>query len=230
MATQLNFRADRVTFRTPAADNVVGRNSTLTQTAPTAAPVADAINNVRFDCSGFAGHGGFETVLFTLETRHLFRFRPAAAGRLVGVHTHFVPQGAYRLTARRPTGWFDGPGFAKLILGMRMRCRVVASNREVLLDRFTPSAEVLETTVQAGNRARSAVGSIDPVILEHRRSLDLALPVFPSDTIEVEARYFLQLSANDGADFLLDFSSIPAAGGEPGDGLNVPLAVVHIAT
>lgn len=231
MATLLSFRAESVTAQLPAIDNTVGTNSTLSRNpAPTAAPISDAINTVRFGCSGLAGHGGFEAVVFTLQTRHLFRFRPNAPGRLVGAHAHFTPQGAFRLTARRPTWLLDGPGFAKIIIGIRVRCRVVSANRLVVLDRISGAGEVLTRTVRADRFSRSVAGTIDAALLEHVRSLQLALPVFPSDTIEIEARYLVQLLANDGADFLLDFSSLPTVGGDAGDGLNVPLAVVHIAS
>ena len=108
---QFAFRASQITTGMPPDDNFVGTNSSLIlNTPPAADPVSDAINYVRFACTGFAGHGTFETVMFTLVTHHTFTFQPQIIGRLTTAHTHFMPQGGSSLTARRSTSFFDGPG------------------------------------------------------------------------------------------------------------------------
>lgn len=231
MSTQVAFRANQVSVLLPADDNFVGDNSTFTLTTPAAAgPISDAINNVRFACTGFAGHGGTETVLFTLKTRHTFTFQPQVEGRLLTAHTHFMPQGGVSLTARKPTWWFDGPGFVTFNIFMGMRVRVLAANGDQIFRAFRRNVNIFSRTAQAtSHSASSEESTVDAELLEFTRSRSVGIIVVSSDTVEVQARYTVQAIAIDGAEFFLDFASVLAIGGDPGDGLNAPFAVINIA-
>jgi hypothetical protein len=231
MSTQFAFRANQITALLPADDNFVGNNSSFTlTTSPAADPVSDAINNVRFACTGFAGHGGTETVLFTLLTRHTFTFQPQAEGRLLTAHTHFMPQGGFSLTARKPTWLFDGPGFVGFGIFMGMRVRVLAANGAEVFRAFRRRVRIFSRTARAtASLSPSSEGTVDAELLEFTRSRSVGIIVVPSDTVEVQARYTVQALAIDGAEFFLDFASVPAFGGNPGDGLNAPFAVINIA-
>lgn len=229
---QFAFRASQITTTRPPDDNFVGPNSTLVlNTAPTADPVSDAINNVRFACTGFAGHGTFETVMFTLRTFHTFNFQPQIEGRLTVAHTHFMPQGGTALTARAPTWWFDGPGFVTVNVFMSMRLRVIAANGLVVPGSraFRRLVNIFSITSRATSVADSDAATVDAELLEFTRSRSSTTLVTVSDTVEVQARYTVQIIARDGADFLVDFASVGAFGGDPGDGLNSPFAVINIA-
>jgi hypothetical protein len=229
MTTQFAFKATSVTASMPASDNIVGDNSSLIITrAPTAAAISDTINNIRFACTGFAGHGGTESVLFTLNTRHTFNFRPRASGRLTA-HTHFMPQGGFSLVARAPTWFLDLPGQVGFNVIARMRVRVLSSNGTVALNSLTPERNLFHFDVSGGAVAHTNEGSIDSELLEFSITRAFPTPVVLSDTVEVQARYTVQVLAFDGAEFSLDFASIAAAFGEPGDGLNSPFAVINIA-
>jgi hypothetical protein len=210
----------------------VGPNSNLVlNTAPTADPISDAINNVRFACTGFAGHGTFETVMFTLRTFHTFRFQPAMEGRLTIAHTHFMPQGGTALTARAPTWIFDGPGLVTVNVFKSMRLRVIAANGlEVPGSRgFRRLVNIFSSTSRATSVADSDAATLDAELLEITYSRSSTTLVTQSDTVEVQARYTIQIIARDGADFFVDFASVGAIGGNPGDGLNSPFAVISIA-
>ena len=229
MSTQFAFQADSVTVALPAGDNFFGSNSSFTLTTPEAAdPVSDATNNVRFACNGSAGHGGFETVMFTLKTRHTFLFRPRAEGRLTA-HAHFMPQGGFSLAARKPTWLFDGPGSVSLNISMQMRVRVLAANRVEVLRFLSPVGAILSRSARARSYSASSAGTLDAEVLEFIRSQSFATIVGATDTVEVQARYTVQVIANDGATLSLDFASVPAAGGDPGDGMNAPFAVINIS-
>ncbi len=229
---QFAFRASQITTVQPPEDNLVGSNSTFVfTTPPTVAPISDAINNVRFACTGFAGHGTFETVMLTLLTRHTFTLQPQIEGRLIAAHAHFMPQGAAALTARRPAFIFDGPGVVTVNVFMSMRLRVIAANGlEVPGSRhFRRSVNIFSVTARATSVAESQAETIDAQLLEFTRSRSSTTLVTVSDTVEVQARYTVQVIAVDGAEFLVDFASVTAFGGDPGDGLNSPFAVINIA-
>lgn len=229
MRTQFAFRADDITVSLPPDDNFAGDNSSFqSTTAPTDDPVSDAINNVRFACTGFAGHGLVEMVLFTLKTFHTFRFRPQVAGRLVTAHTHFLPQGAMSLTARKPTWLLDRPGFVSFKILIAMRVQVFAANGNRLFRGFRKEKNIFWRTAEARSYSASSEAVVDADLLEFTRSTSVGIQVIPAHTIEVQARYVVQAIAMDGAEFALDFASVPAASGEPGDGLNSPFAVINI--
>lgn len=227
--TQFAFRAASIATSMPANDNFVGNNSNVNiTTQPTAAPISDAINNVRFACTGFAGHGAFETALFTLNTAYTFNFRPRAIGRLTA-HTHFMPQGGFSLVGRAPTWFFDGPGSVSFNILARMRVRVFAANGTMPLNILTPFINVFHGDALGGAVADSSEGSVDSNVLEHFISRTFETIVVLTDVVQVQARYTVQAMAVDGAEFALDFASIPPAFGQPGDGLNAPFAVINIA-
>ena len=53
MSTQIAFRADSITTSMPADDNFAGDNSSIIITRqPSVGAISDAINNVRFACTG----------------------------------------------------------------------------------------------------------------------------------------------------------------------------------
>ncbi len=229
MSTQFAFRAVSTTASMPAEDNFANDNSVLTVTTqPTADPTSDAINNIRFACNGFAGHGT-ELALFTLKTFHTFEFHPQAEGRLVAAHTHFLPQGGVSLTARKPTWLFDRPGFAKFNILMAMRVQVFAANGNRVFRGFRKEVTIFSRTAEARSYSASSEGAVDADLLDFSRTRSVGIRVIPSDTIEVQARFTAQALAMDGAEFVLDFASVPASRGEPGDGLNSPFAVINIA-
>jgi hypothetical protein len=234
MSTQFAFRADRVTATRPANYNHVASDlcSLIMTRQPRADPISDAINNIRFGCTGFApGTGaGEQAVLFTLLTRHIFTFRPQATGRLTA-HTHFMPQGGFSLVGRAMTwslfDWFAGSvGFG---IKAQMRVLVRAADGTMALNVLTPSVPLLGFEAEGGQVADTNEGSVDTQLLEFSISRAFETIVVPTDTVEVHARYWLQALAWDGAEFALDFASMPAAGGEPGDGLNSPFAVINIS-
>jgi hypothetical protein len=232
MTTQFAFRTSQITTVRPPDDNFAGSHSTLIlNTAPAVDPVSDAINNVRFACTGFAGHGNFETVMFTLLTRHTFTFQPQIAGRVTTAHTHFMPQGGSSLTARRPTFFLDGPGVVTVNMFMSMRLRVLAANGvEVPNSRlFRRAVNIFSVTARATSVSVSSERTIDAELLEFTRSRSSTTIVGVTDTVEVQARYTVQALAFDGAEFFLDFASVGAGFGDPGDGLNSPFAVINIA-
>ncbi|MBM3787849.1 MAG: hypothetical protein FJW30_26150 [Acidobacteria bacterium] len=88
MAIQFGFRADEVTASTPAADNIIICDGSLTNdignlsydSGPTILPTSDADNRVQFSMTGRASNSC--DVLMTLRTRHRFRFQPTESGRL----------------------------------------------------------------------------------------------------------------------------------------------------
>src|SRR5207253_1133004 len=122
------FQADTITTSLPASDNFADSNSSVIITRqPSADQISDAINNVPFACTGVAGNGGFDTALFTLTTRHTFRFQPQITGRLTA-HAQYMPQGGFSLVGRAPTGWFGGPGVVSLDVFARARLRVRRAN------------------------------------------------------------------------------------------------------
>jgi hypothetical protein len=226
MSTQFAFRADSITT---SLDNFASEDSSVSLiSGPTVAPISDAINNVRFACAGFAGHGGFETAFFSLSTRHTFNFRPRATGRLTA-HTHFMPQGGFSLVARASTWLFDRPGVVHFGVIARMRVRVLAANGTVPLSVRTPFLPLFGLSVRGGSVADAEEGIVDSELLEFSLTRSFETVVVPTDTIEVQARYTVQVFALDGAEFTLDFTSVPAAAGEPGDGLNSPFAVINIS-
>lgn len=78
---------------------------------------------------------------------------------------------------------------------------------------FSRPATILSRRARARSFAVSSTGAVDTALLEFSRSLAFATIVGVSDTVEVQARYVLHVVANDGADFLIDFASVSAAGG-----------------
>lgn len=231
MSTQFAFRANQVTVLMPEDANVVeGNNSFFTLTTqPAADPVSDAVNNVRFGCTGFAQHG-HGAILFTLITRHTFVFQPQAQGRLSTAHAHFLPQGGFSLIARKPTWFLIGvPGSVLFQISMGMRVRVLAANGDVLFRAFRQHINIHADFVRASSVSATSEGAVDAHLLDFTRSRSVGIIVDPSDTVEVQARYKAQVFAASGAEFLLDFASVPAIGGDPGDGLNAPFAVINIA-
>jgi hypothetical protein len=229
MSTQIAFRADSITTSMPADDNFAGDNSSIIITRqPSVGAISDAINNVRFACTGFGGQGSTEIAVFTLNTRHTFRFRPRATGRLTA-HTHFMPQGGFSLVGRAPTWFLDQPGFAFFNIFARMRVRILAANGTVPLNSITPLQSLFHFDVTGGSVAQTNEGGIGADVLEFSISRAFPTVVVLSDTVEVQARYTVQALASDGAEFSLDFASTAPSSGEPGDGLNSPFAVINIS-
>jgi hypothetical protein len=230
MSTQFAFRADQVTVSMPEDANIVeGNNSFFALTTqPAADSVSDAVNNVRFACNGFAEHE-HGAVLFTLRTNHTFVFQPQAEGFLRTAHAHFMPQGGFSLVARKPTSWFGIAGSVLFQISMGMRVRVLAANGDVVFRAFRRHVNIFATFVQASSVSETSEGAVDADLLDFTRSRSVGMIVTPSDTVEVQARYKVQVMAAWGAEFLLDFASVPAIGGDPGDGLNAPFAVINIA-
>jgi hypothetical protein len=226
MSTQFAFRADRVTASLPADADLSSDNCTLTRRV-TADPISDAINNVRFACTGLAPQGD-SSAYFYLYTHHTFTFRPQATGRLTA-HTHFMPQGGFSLVGTARTWLFDTPGSASLAIFAMMRVRVRAANGTVPLLVDTAPVRLLFFKAKGGQVADTNEGSVDTQLLEFSISRTFETVVIPSDTVLVRAIYILSASARYGAEFALDFASMPAAGGEPGDGLNSPFAVINIS-
>ncbi len=167
-------------------------------------------------------------MLFTLKTFHTFEFHPQVAGRLVAAHTHFLPQGGVSLTARKPTWFFDGPGFVIFNILMAMRVQVFAANGRRVFRGFRREVNIFSRRAQARSFSASSEGAVDADLLDFSRTRSVGINVVPTDRIEVQARFVAQALANDGAEFVLDFASVPASGGEPGDGLNSPFAVINI--
>ena len=230
MSTQFAFRANQVTVLMPEDANVVeGNNSFFTfNTQAAADPVSDAVNNVRFACTGFAEHE-HGAVLFTLMTRHTFVFQPQAEGLLGTAHAHFLPQGGFSLIARKPTWLFGLHGSVLFQISMGMRVRVLAANGDVVFRAFRRHINIFASFVHANSVAATSEGAVDADLLDFTRSRSVGIIVVPSDTVEVQARYKVQVFAAGGAEFLLDFASVAAIGGDPGDGLNAPFAVINIA-
>jgi hypothetical protein len=229
MSTQFTFRANQVTVLMPEDANVVeGNNSFFGLTTQAAAdPVSDAVNNVRFACAGFAQDSG--AILFTLRTRHTFVFQPQAEGLLHTAHAHFLPQGGFSLIARKPTWLFGFPGSVIFQISMGMRVRVLAANGDVVFRAFRRHINIFASVVRASSVSATSEGAVDADLLDFTRSRSVGIIVVPSDTVEVQARYEVQVFAAWGAEFLLDFASVPTIGGDPGDGLNAPFAVINIA-
>jgi hypothetical protein len=230
MSSQFDFRANQITTSLPENDNFVSGNSDFNLTTqPAADPVSDAINNVRFACNGSTGHGVGDAILFTLRTFHTFSFRPSAVGILTAAHTHFMPQGDFSLTARQPTWIFDGPGFVSFNILMSMRLRVFNTDNIEVVRSFRRNVNIFSAQARAGSLSVSNEGVVEADLLEFTMSRSAAIQVGFFHRVEVQARYTVQVLAIDGADFAIDFDSVAAIGGDPGDGLNAPFAVINIA-
>lgn len=230
MSTQFAFRANQITVLIPEDENVIQGNNSFFTIIPQAAadPVSDAINNVRFACNGFAEHD-YGAVMFTLKTRHTFVFQPQAEGLLRTAHAHFLPQGGYSLVARKSTSWLGVAGSVIFQINMGMRVRVLAANGDVIFRAFRRHINIFATFVKPSSVSATEEGAIDADLLDFTRSRSVGITVAPSDTVEVQARYRVQVVAVGGAEFVLDFVSVPTIGGNPGDGLNAPFAVINIA-
>ncbi|MDF3048870.1 MAG: hypothetical protein K0R87_508 [Pseudonocardia sp.] len=106
MGILFGFTADDVTAQ--VADVTEGPNSTVAVTTPpTADPISDAVNNVRFACNGFAAALDFAGV--DIRARSFFRFQLPEPGRIT-VHGHLTYGGVSTVIGQN-AGWiFDNPG------------------------------------------------------------------------------------------------------------------------
>lgn len=94
---------------------------------------------------------------------------------------------------------------------------------------FRRAVNIFPVIARATSVSVSSERTIDAELLEFMRSRSSTTIVGVTDTVEVQARYTVQAIAFDGAEFFLDFASVAAGFGDPGDGLNSPFAVINIA-
>jgi len=187
----------------------------LTQ-SPTADPISDAVNNVRFSCIGFAS--GLRHTVFEMVTRHFFRFELPERGRIT-VHAHLTNFGLATLSARGPGWLFDAPGNAQFFLGAKLRVRVFRANHDILFTRSTREDSVFHHRVFGDDGSRTDTAVVSTGLME--RSITTSPPdlVNVHQAIQVRVQYRVLALAQDGADFTLDFST--------DGGLNVPMVVVN---
>lgn len=223
MSTVCEFSARRVRR---SFDTIVDSNSSLQFTRrPVADPIATAVNNVRFGCTGFASRpfpGFLEVVLLDVVSKATFRFRPDQASRFIA-NAHFVPTGVFSLTARAG-GFLQSPGFARFAIFARVVTRVRAASGETVFNFATDFQSLFDFDAEGTDVAVTTSG----VVSAEFGSLFISTPVspvfVPSDTIFVRAEYQVQVIATNGAEFLIDFDT------GAGLGLNVPLVAVNFLT
>jgi hypothetical protein len=231
MSIQFSFRADSITFSRPADINFAGSNSSIIMTTnPVVEPISDAINNVRFACTGFAGNGVAEAASFGLRTRHFFVFNPTGDGRISVSSTHYMPLGTFRLVARKG-GFFDDPGSAVLRVETRMRMRIFGPNgHQAGPSLFSAKASRVHISAEAtGAASVTREGVIAPELFEWVDKIEPTTPVFEGDRVQLRAQTLIVVIAENGAEFFLDFSSERTRNGIPGFGLNVPMAVLNVS-
>jgi hypothetical protein len=232
MSIQFNFRAESITFSRPSDINFAGSNSSVIMTTnPVVEPIRDAINNVRFACTGFAGNGVAEMASFGLRTRHFFEFSPPGDGRISVASTFPMPLGTFRLVARQG-GWFDDPGEATLFVETRMRMRIFAANgNQVGGSLFSERKSRVHTSaIATGSASVTREGVVGPELMEWVDSIQPTTPVFESDRVQLRAQMIIGVIAVNGAEFVLDFSSERTRRGIPGFGSNVPMAVLNVSS
>jgi hypothetical protein len=230
MSIQFKFRADSITFSRPADINFAGSNSSVIMTTnPVVEPISDAINNVRFACTGFAGNGLLEAASFALRTRHFFVFNPPGDGRISVTSTHYMPLGTFRLVARKGE-FFDDPGTAVLRVETRMRMRIFGANGQLVTTLFSPQkSRVVVQAKATGAASVTREGVIAPELMEWIDKIEPTTPVFEGDRVQLRAQMIIGVIAENGAEFFLDFSSERTRNGIPGFGLNVPMAVLNVS-
>ncbi len=223
MTAQVELRAFQTNIVIGPDDLLVGRNSRFAfTTRPTVDPRSNAINNVRFACTGRAGDGPMEDVVFNLTVAHKFRFRAPRNGNF-SASAGFMPQGGFALTARKPSHFFDAPGTAVFRVILRLEYNVISGNTINFVDQ-----SIVAESASARSYSASTVGNIESNPLEHVLTGGAGNRVEGRDTVEVRAIYQIHARANDGAGFNLDFASVPEVNGDPGDGLNAPFALIRI--
>src|SRR6266498_878812 len=100
MAIQFGFQANcGLISSLPAADNVIlcSGGTTIFTVGPSADPISDAVNNIRFTVTGSAPDGDFCGTLMTLRTTHCFQFEPFEEGRLTA-SAFFTPAFSFFLS------------------------------------------------------------------------------------------------------------------------------------
>jgi hypothetical protein len=231
MSARFAFKANEILHSMPSDENwILGSNSFSVFTTPLFSdPISDTVNNVRFAHRGFAGVAGLSFTNFSLRTFYNFVFQPQKAERLVAAHTHFLPQGGVWAAARKG-GWFpwEDPGLAWIFLDIRMRVQVFTGEGTRIFRAFSQSARIFSLEVEGGSVSVSNEAAVESDLLEFTRSVTVGMMVAPPDTIEVQARYILGAFARGVGEYSLDFTSVPAIGGNPGDGLNCPMAVINV--
>jgi hypothetical protein len=233
MSIQFNFRADSIAFSRPGDINFAGSNSSVIMTTnPVVEPIRDAINNVRFACTGFAGNGVAEAASFALRTRHLFVFSPPGDGRVGVASTFYMPLGTFRLVARKSANLFDDPGSAVLRVETQMRMRIFAANgQQVGPSLFSARTARLHVSAVATRSASvTREGVLAPELMEWVDSIQPTIPVFETDRVQLRAQMIIGVIAVNGAEFFLDFSSVRTVQGNPGFGSNVPMAVLNVSS
>jgi hypothetical protein len=222
VAIQFAFQANcGVSSSLPNGDNVILCNggTTIFTIGPSADPVADAVNNVRFTVTGSAPDGDFCGTLMTLRTTQCFQFHPKEQGRLTA-STFFTPVLQYALTCAGEGFLWDKAGPVSINVFTLMSVQVRAQSGVLVLNSPGGTHNVFHDSLSGGVSARSRTGFFAPELMDLIETRSFQTIVEPSDTVVVRAKYVVQAFANDLATFLVDASS-------GGGGLNVPMAVIR---
>lgn len=216
MGILFGFKADSITAT--VVDTITESNSTVVVTTPpTADPISDAVNNVRFACNGFAADG--TTGAIDLRTRTFFTFKIPQASRIT-VFGHLTFSGMSTVTARGSSWIFDRPGFAICQVLGRMRVRVRGANNQIVFTRSSATRILFDRRAFGDNGSSTETDIVFAGIMEEFLTVAPPDVVLPGDTIFVRMQYSILGLANDGGEFVLDFDA-------GGSGLNVPMVVVN---
>jgi hypothetical protein len=217
MGILFGFRADSISAA--VIDSHTETDSTLVVTTPiTADPVADAVNNARFACNGFAGDRISTTSFIEMRVRSTFKFQLPEASRIT-VHGHLTYAGVATLTGRGSSRLFDRGGFAQFQIMARMRVRVRDAAGRIVFTRSSSPRLLFDRNVSGDGATRTRTHLVSAGLLEEFLTVAPSEAVLADDTIFVRMQYDVGAFANDGAEYVLDFD-------DAGGGLNVPMVVV----
>lgn len=219
MSTTVHWRANKVTGkivqRRESHDGVV-----LVAVPPTADPIQDAVNNVRFNISCISHHG---LARCRIRSFQRFQFRPRTTGRLTA-NICAAPQGSVLFVAG-PRDFRDC--IYAISAGMRVTVKDTLGN--VIFDEL-PDLEDIDSEIMAGwghGTSETQVRVLDVAPFSWVLSMNTGVMVGPGYRVTITGMFEAFLSALGEFVSELDYSfSDPH--NPPGDGLNFPFASITI--